>query len=76
MSEPVIALPEMCLNMIVRNEAHIVHQVLDSVAPYISSWMIVDTGSEDRTQDVIKSHMARLGISGTLHERPWRKLRP
>ena len=58
--------------MIVRNEAHIIHEALDSVAPYISSWVIVDTGSDDGTQDLIRNHMARLGIPGELHERPWR----
>jgi hypothetical protein len=31
----------------------------------------VDTGSDDGTQDVIRNHMARLGIPGELHERPW-----
>ena len=58
--------------MIVRNETHIVREALDSVAPYISSWVIVDTGSDDGTQDLIRDHMARLGIPGELHERPWR----
>ena len=32
----------------------------------------MDTGSDDGTQDVIRNHMARLGIPGELHERPWR----
>ena len=58
--------------MIVQNEAHIVQEALDSVAPYISSWVIVDTGSDDGTQDLIRNHMARLGIPGELYERPWR----
>ena len=55
MSEPVTARPAICLNMIVKNEAHIVHEVLDACAPYISSWVIVDTGSTDGTQDLIKN---------------------
>ena len=71
MSE-VTARPEICLNMIVRNEAHIVHELLEVVAPYITSWVIVDTGSDDGTPDVIRSRMANLGIPGELHERPWR----
>ncbi len=69
---PVNARPTICLNMIVRNEAHIVAEVLDAVAPYISSWVIVDTGSVDGTQDLIRNHMTRLGIPGELHQRPWR----
>jgi glycosyltransferase involved in cell wall biosynthesis len=72
MSRPELAKPTLCLNMIVRNEAHIVHEVLDAVGPYISSWVIVDTGSEDGTQDLIRGHMASLGIPGELYERPWR----
>ncbi len=66
------ALPKICLNMIVRNEAHIVHEVLDCVAQYISYWVIVDTGSDDGTQDVIRNHMAELGIPGELHESEWK----
>jgi hypothetical protein len=72
MSDPGTGRPAICLNMIVRNEAHVVQEALDSVAPYISSWVIVDTGSDDGTQDLIRNHMARLGIPGELYERPWR----
>jgi glycosyltransferase involved in cell wall biosynthesis len=66
------ARPAICLNMIVRNEAHVVAEVLDAARPYISSWVIVDTGSDDGTQGLIRNHMARLGIPGELYERPWR----
>ncbi len=57
--------------MIVRNEAHVVSEVLDCVAPYITTWVIVDTGSEDGTQKVILEHLANQGIPGELFERPW-----
>jgi len=45
-------------------------------APYISSWVIVDTGSDDGTQDLITNHMARLGIQGELYEPAVAQLRP
>jgi glycosyltransferase involved in cell wall biosynthesis len=66
------ARPAICLNMIVRNEAHIIRETFESVAPYISSWVIVDTGSDDGTQDLIRDYLARRGIPGELYERPWR----
>ncbi|OBK19235.1 glycosyltransferase [Mycobacterium asiaticum] len=64
--------PAICLNMIVRNEMHIVREVLDAAAPHIAYWVVIDTGSDDGTQDVIRNHMASLNIPGELYERPWR----
>lgn len=56
--------------MIVKNEAHVIRRCLDSVRPYISTWVIVDTGSTDGTQDLVRAHLA--DIPGRLVERPWR----
>lgn len=59
----------LCLNMIVRNEAHVIRRCLDSVRPIIDSWVILDTGSTDGTQDIIREHLKDL--PGELFERPW-----
>jgi glycosyltransferase involved in cell wall biosynthesis len=61
---------KLCLNMIVKNEALVIRRCLDSVRPIIDHWVIVDTGSTDGTQDIIREHLRDL--PGELHERPWR----
>ncbi|MBL4710098.1 MAG: glycosyltransferase [Flavobacteriales bacterium] len=58
-----------CLNMIVKNERHVIERSLASVKGIISSWAIVDTGSEDGTQDCIRNYLT--DIPGKLVERPW-----
>lgn len=62
--------PSLCLTMIVKNEAHVIRRCLDSVLPYVDHWVIVDTGSTDGTQDIVREHMR--GVPGELYERPWR----
>lgn len=59
-----------CLNMIVKNEKDVIQRCLDSVIPVIDYWVIVDTGSTDGTQEIIKEHMK--DIPGELLERPWK----
>ena len=61
-----------CLNMIVRNEAHIVHELFNAIKPYIDYWVIVDTGSDDGTQTLIPTLMEEHGIPGEMHERTWK----
>lgn len=67
---PATSKPTICLNMIVKNEAHVIERCLASVKPWIDRWVIVDTGSSDGTQQVIREFMQ--GVPGELHERPWK----
>jgi glycosyltransferase involved in cell wall biosynthesis len=68
-AETIVSEPKICLNMIVKNESKAIKKCLDSVRPWIDYWVIVDTGSNDGTQEVIKESLK--SIPGELHERPW-----
>ena len=57
------------LVMIVKDEEAVIERALLSAKPFISTYVIVDTGSTDRTKEIIASVMA--DISGQLVDRPW-----
>ena len=59
-----------CLCMIVKNEHHVLRRCLESVRPHIDTWLIVDTGSTDGTQDLVRDFFRDL--PGELIERPWK----
>ena len=61
--------PKVCLNMIIKNESKVIERCLESAKPLIDYWIIVDTGSKDGTQEIVKKFMK--DIPGELHERPW-----
>lgn len=56
--------------MIVKNEASVIARCLESVIPIIDHWIIVDTGSSDATQSIIRQILKN--IPGALYEREWR----
>ena len=64
--------PKIGLCMIVKNESHIIRESLTATLPLIDTYCIVDTGSTDDTIDVIKTFYTEHGISGEVHERPWK----
>jgi glycosyltransferase involved in cell wall biosynthesis len=51
--------------MIVRNEAHIIAQAIESVKPIVSEIIVVDTGSDDGTQEIVRS------LGGTVIQANW-----
>jgi tetratricopeptide (TPR) repeat protein len=65
-------LPTLCLNMIVKNESRIIKRLLESVAPWIDSYCICDTGSTDNTVEIIETFFKEKGIPGTIIQEPFR----
>ena len=63
-----------CLNMIVKNEAHIIVKTLENILQYvpITYWVISDTGSTDNTQQIIKDFFNKQNIPGELYQDAWK----
>lgn len=57
------------LSMIVKDEAATLARTLRSAKPFVDRWVILDTGSTDGTQEVIRREMAP--VSGELFEEPF-----
>lgn len=66
--------PTICLNMIVKNESHVIRDTLENLCQYFNFvyWVICDTGSSDGTQGIIRDFFGEKGISGELLEHEWR----
>ena len=60
------------LCMIVKNETKVIRQCLESTLPLIDYILIVDTGSTDGTQEMIRDFLAHHSIEGTVIDEPWR----
>lgn len=60
---------KICLNMIIKDESKVILRCLKSVLPIIDYWVIVDTGSTDGTQELVKNFMKN--VPGQLHETSW-----
>lgn len=57
------------LAMIVRDEAAVIERCLASVMPLIDHWTICDTGSMDRTAELIEKSLS--GLPGRLYRDDW-----
>lgn len=66
--------PTICLNMIVKNESHIIEKTLEMLCSGInfSYWVISDTGSTDNTCEIITNFFKKKNIPGELYNDEWK----
>jgi glycosyltransferase involved in cell wall biosynthesis len=58
-----------CLSMIVKNEEKCIASCLNHLKKYVDYWVICDTGSADRTKEIISETME--GIPGEIQSHDW-----
>ena len=63
--------PTLTLCMIVKDEEHIIRECLESAYQEIDRYDITDTGSTDKTKEIIKQFFDEKGIPGTIYDEPW-----
>ena len=63
-----------CLNMIVKDESHIIEESLEKLCEKINFdyWVICDTGSSDNTPEIIKKFFEKKNIKGELYIDTWK----
>lgn len=66
--------PKLCLNMIVKNESHIIKNTFDKLLQKVpfDYWVISDTGSTDNTKEVIINYFKEKNIKGELFDDEWK----
>ena len=68
-------LPKIGLCCIVKDESKVIERALKSVLPIIDYAVIVDTGSTDGTQEIIKKFLSKHQVPHDLIEEDLEKLR-
>lgn len=66
--------PTICLNMIVKDESHIIKDTLTKLCSKIKfdRWIISDTGSTDNTPTIIEDFFEERGIEGKIYYDKWK----
>jgi len=63
-----------CLNMIVKNESHVIESTLENICKYlpITYYVISDTGSTDNTIEIINNFFKLKNINGEIFNDEWK----
>jgi len=63
---------KICLSVIVKNESKVIERMLNSVYPILDYYCVVDTGSTDGTQEIVKRFFEEKGIPGKVIQHEWK----
>ena len=64
-------LPTLCFITMCKNEEHCIKQTLESVYKYIDYWVVCDTGSTDKTCEIVTEFFKEKNIPGELFVDEW-----
>ena len=67
----IIENPKICFALVCKNEEKCILTALESVYKFISYWVICDTGSTDKTVELIENFFKEKEIPGELFHDPW-----
>lgn len=65
-------MPKVILNMIVKDESHVILETLENILPHIDYYVICDTGSSDNTEQIIKEFFDAHNVQGEIHHHEWK----
>ena len=68
---PVNAIPTLCFITMCKNEEHCIQQTLESVYKHIDYWVVCDTGSTDKTCEIVTNFFKEKNIPGELFVDEW-----
>jgi glycosyltransferase involved in cell wall biosynthesis len=63
---------EITLVMIVKNEEKVIKRAIESASRISKSFVICDTGSTDKTKDIIQFTTQQLGMKGKIYDCEWK----
>ena len=64
--------PTICFATMCKNEEHCIKQTLESVYKYIDYWVVCDTGSTDKTCEIVTDFFKEKNIPGDLYIDEWK----
>jgi len=70
-SNTIVKKPTICFATMCKNEEHCIKETMESIYKFIDYWIVCDTGSTDRTCEIVLDFFREKNIPGELHVDEW-----